>query len=215
MRRIRREVASVARRLCPALPWRPRFLTPPFRRGSARKPTWRPSPPRGNPFTTGGTATGLAPGQTFGQRYQIISLLGTGGMGPSITSGTPSWACRSAESDSPRFRSACGAGARRRFKRELVLARQVTHTNVIRIHDLGEINGIKYLTMPFVHGRSRAAPRHGRQASTSRVVALARQIVSGLQAAHEAGVVHRDSAPANILIDAEKAVITDWHRAVD
>ena len=40
----------------------------------------------------------------------------------------------------------------RRFKQELVLARQVTHKNVVRIHDLGEINGIKYITMPYLEG---------------------------------------------------------------
>ena len=42
----------------------------------------------------------------------------------------------------------------RRFKRELLLARQVTHKNVVRIHDLGEIDGIKYITMPYVEGRT-------------------------------------------------------------
>ena len=47
---------------------------------------------------------------------------------------------------------AVAAELERRFKRELVLARQVTHKNVVRIHDLGELNGIKYITMSYVEG---------------------------------------------------------------
>ena len=100
----------------------------------------------------------------------------------------------------------------RRFKRELVLARQVTHTNVIRIHDLGEIDGIKYITMPFVHGTdlARLLSSEGKL-PVARALPVARQMVSGLRAAHEAGIVHRDLKPANILIDdTEKAVITDF-----
>jgi serine/threonine protein kinase len=100
----------------------------------------------------------------------------------------------------------------RRFKRELVLARQVTHTNVIRIHDLGEIDGIKYISMPFVHGTdlARLLSSEGKL-PIARALPVARQMVSGLRAAHEAGIVHRDLKPANILIDdSEKAVITDF-----
>ena len=100
----------------------------------------------------------------------------------------------------------------RRFKRELVLARQVTHGNVIRIHDLGEIDGIKYITMPFVPGTDLAQVLKAEgKLPVARALALARQIVSGLRAAHEAGIVHRDLKPANILIDnAEKAILTDF-----
>jgi serine/threonine-protein kinase len=48
--------------------------------------------------------------------------------------------------------ASAAAEVERRFKRELLLARQVTHKNVVRIHDLGEIDGIKYITMPYVDG---------------------------------------------------------------
>ena len=93
-----------------------------------------------------------------------------------------------------------------------MLARQVTHTNVIRIHDLGEIDGIKYITMPFVPGTdlARLLKQEGKL-PPMRALAIARQIASGLRAAHEVGVVHRDLKPANILIDEEdKAIITDF-----
>src|SRR5262249_50889585 len=94
-----------------------------------------------------------------------------------------------------------GADVERRFKRELVLARQVTHKNVVRIHDLGEIEHIKYITMSYVNGVDLASKikEDGRLPVTA-VMALARGVVSGLVAAHTAGVVHRDLKPANIMI---------------
>ena len=100
----------------------------------------------------------------------------------------------------------------RRFKRELLLARQVTHTNVVRIHDLGELNGIKYITMPYVQGDD-LATRLKRDGKVPVKVALkvARQVAQGLAAAHAAGVVHRDLKPANIMIgEDEHALIMDF-----
>ena len=104
----------------------------------------------------------------------------------------------------------------RRFKQELLLARQVTHRNVVRIHDLGDIDGTKYITMSFVDGEdlSTVLKREG-TLPIDRVLALARQIASGLEAAHEAGVVHRDLKPANIMVDADdNALIMDFGIAV-
>ncbi len=169
--------------------------------------------PSSDPLSTGGTAGGLTPGQTFGNRYQIISLLGVGGMGAVYhvwdTELGLSLALKIIRPESDPLSQ---QELERRFKRELVLARQVTHRNVIRIHDLGEINGIKYITMPFVHGTdlARLLATDGKL-SVERVIAFARQIVSGLRAAHEVGIVHRDLKPANILIeDDERAIITDF-----
>ena len=98
----------------------------------------------------------------------------------------------------------------RRFKQELLLARQVTHKNVVRIHDLGEIDGIKYITMPYIKGADLATVLREERLPVTKVMALARQVAAGLQAAHEAGVVHRDLKPANIMIDGEHAVIMDF-----
>src|SRR5688500_4753262 len=107
------------------------------------------------------------------------------------------------------------ADVERRFKRELLLARQVTHKHVVRIHDLGEVDGIKYLTMPYIEGRDLATML--REAGTLTVpvaLRIARQVASGLQAAHEAGVVHRDLKPENVMIDGDdlhhNALIMDF-----
>ncbi|HXW05469.1 MAG TPA: protein kinase, partial [Vicinamibacterales bacterium] len=89
--------------------------------------------------------------------------------------------------------AAMAAEIERRFKRELLLARKVTHSNVVRIHDLGEIDGIKYITMPYIEGTDLANILSERKTLTVReALPLARQVASGLEAAHHAGVVHRD-----------------------
>jgi serine/threonine protein kinase/Flp pilus assembly protein TadD len=169
--------------------------------------------PSSDPLSTGGTTGGLTPGQTFGNRYQIISLLGVGGMGAVYhVWDTELGLSLALKIIRPESDPLSAQELERRFKRELVLARQVTHRNVIRIHDLGEISGIKYITMPFVHGTdlARLLANDGKL-PVERVIAFARQIVSGLRAAHEVGIVHRDLKPANILIeDDERAIITDF-----
>jgi len=104
------------------------------------------------------------------------------------------------------------AEVERRFKRELLLARQVTHKNVVRIHDLGDINGIKYITMSYVNGVDLATVlRRAGTLPVARVLRIARSVASGLLAAHTAGVVHRDLKPANIMVDDDdEALIMDF-----
>ena len=88
----------------------------------------------------------------------------------------------------------------------------MTHKHVVRIHDLGELDGIKYLTMPFVEGENLAdILKHEGKIPIPRAIAIAKQLSSGLAAAHEVGVVHRDLKPENIMIDADGgALIMDF-----
>lgn len=157
----------------------------------------------------------LSPGASFGPRYRIIKLLGSGGMGAVYQAWDQELGVAVAVKIIRPEVTADPEAARqmeRRFKRELVLARQVTHKNVVRIHDLGEVDGIKYITMPYIRGEDLAAnlARTG-ALPVPRALKTARQIASGLLAAHEAGVVHRDLKPANIMLDAEdNALIMDF-----
>jgi eukaryotic-like serine/threonine-protein kinase len=154
-------------------------------------------------------------GQPFGTRYQILRALGVGGMGAvyqawdaELGVAVAIKVIRPDVMEDP----AAAAEIERRFKRELLLARQVTHKNVVRIHDLGDIEGIKYITMPYVDGADLATvfKREG-ALPVDRVLRIARAVVSGLLEAHKAGVVHRDLKPANIMIDAEgDALIMDF-----
>ena len=99
----------------------------------------------------------------------------------------------------------------RRFKTELLLARKVTHKNVIRIHDIGDIDGIKFITMPFVNGQDLATILKKGPLSVTTAVRYARQLAAGLAAAHAAGVVHRDLKPANIMIgEDDQALLMDF-----
>ena len=144
-------------------------------------------------------------GQQVGPRYTILKLLGTGGMGAVYQAFDHELGVAvaikvirpSAQSD-----ETAAKDLEQRFKRELVLARQVTHKFVVRIHDLGEIDGIKYLTMPFVDGETLAQLlRKTNTLPIDRVIKIAQQVAQGLAAAHEKGVVHRDLKPENIMIE--------------
>src|SRR5206468_3919991 len=143
----------------------------------------------------------LAVGHSFGPRYHIIKLLGAGGMGAVYQAWdselSVAVALKVIRGDKRRISSE----VEKRFKDELILARKVTHKHVVRIHDLGEISGIKYITMPYVQGDDLASVlRRDGRLPIDRSLRFARQIAGGLQAAHEAGVVHRDLKPANIMI---------------
>jgi len=162
-----------------------------------------------------GHATGpLRPGQSFGPRYHIIKILGVGGMGAVYQAYDAELnvavALKVIRTDAKR-RSA-SSEAEKRFKQELLLARQVTHKNVVRIHDLGEMDAVKYITMPYVHGDDLATVlRRDGRLPVARALRIARQIAEGLAAAHDAGVVHRDLKPANVMISADDlALIMDF-----
>src|SRR6185436_17015799 len=157
----------------------------------------------------------LEVGQKFGARYIIIKQLGVGGMGAvyqawdgELGVAVALKVIRPEVTRDP----VVAQDIERRFKQELLLARQVTHKNVVRIHDLGEIDGIKYITMPYIHGDDLATVlRRDGRLPVARVLRIARQIADGLTAAHDAGVVHRDLKPANIMVEAEgNAQIMDF-----
>jgi tetratricopeptide (TPR) repeat protein/tRNA A-37 threonylcarbamoyl transferase component Bud32 len=157
----------------------------------------------------------LQPGQSFGPRYHIIRLLGAGGMGAVYQAWDAELGVAVAIKvirPEAMADATIAADIERRFKRELLLARQVTHKNVVRIHDIGQIDGVKYITMSYVDGVDLATvvKREGRL-PIERVLTIARSVGSGLAAAHAAGVVHRDLKPANIMFQTDgHALIMDF-----
>ena len=172
-------------------------------------------PPPRRPATLAAESAKALVGQSLGTRYEIQRLLGQGGMGAVYAAWDRDLGVVVAlKTVRPEIASdpQTARELERRFKQELLLARQVTHKNIVRVHDMGEVDGIKYITMPYLEGRDLATIlREDGPLSVNRVMRLARQVASGLAAAHEAGVVHRDLKPANIMIERSgEALIMDF-----
>jgi eukaryotic-like serine/threonine-protein kinase len=153
----------------------------------------------------------LQPGTLLGNRYEIVQLLGEGGMGAVYKANDQELervialkVIRPDLSGHPEIL--------KRFKQELILARQVTDTNIIRIFDLGEADGIRFITMEFVEGETLHHMLRARgKLPVDEVVSTLEQVLSGLRAAHKAGVIHRDLKPGNIMRDEQgRVVIMDF-----
>jgi eukaryotic-like serine/threonine-protein kinase len=172
-----------------------------------RSPTDAPAPTR----TADDSIGRLAAGARLAGRYRILELVGLGGMGMVYKAEDEQLGLPVAIKV---LRPDLARDGRRieRFKQELVLGRQVSHPNVVRIHDIGSDGDLVFLSMDFVPGRSLGELIAAEGALTAdRAVEIARQVASGLAAAHEAGVVHRDLKPGNILIDESgRAAISDF-----
>jgi tetratricopeptide (TPR) repeat protein/predicted Ser/Thr protein kinase len=140
-------------------------------------------------------------GSLFAGRYEVQALIGEGGMGKVYTA-------RDRELDKvialKTIRSDGGGDpdAVARFKQELLLARKVSHRNVVRIFDLGESEGVKFFTMEFIEGQSlKALIRKRGRVPAGETVAICREVLAALQEAHAQGIIHRDLKPQNIMVD--------------
>jgi tRNA A-37 threonylcarbamoyl transferase component Bud32 len=155
------------------------------------------------------------PGQLVSGRYRIIAVLGTGGMGEVYRADDLVLEQQVALKF---LRAEIGADptARERFVSEVKLARAVSHPNVCRVHDLGEVDGMLYLSMEYVDGEDLAALlRRIGAPSEKKALEIASQLCAGLAAAHARGVLHRDLKPANVMIDGAGMVrITDFGLAI-
>jgi len=178
-----------------------------------------PLPPRPGSRTSSLTSSSAGyqsegrflPGRLLAGRYRIIALLGKGGMGEvyradDLTLGQPV-ALKFLPDEAAR-----DEGLLERFKNEVRIARRVSHPNVCRVYDVGEVEGHTFFTMEYVDGEDLASllRRIGRLPE-DKALDIARQLCAGLAAAHTKGVLHRDLKPANIMLDGRgQVVITDF-----
>lgn len=155
--------------------------------------------------------TVVAPGSDFGPRYRIEAILGQGGMGRVY---------RAYDKDLDRVVAlkvvrpgmVGEPDALRRFKQELLLASKISHKNILRIHDMGEFDGMKFITMAYVEGQDlQQIIRENPRMPMERVLSFAQQVAEALAAAHSEGVLHRDLKPQNILVGKnDQAYISDF-----
>jgi Protein kinase domain len=186
---------------------------------SSPRPATPPSRPRvasssSNPLLSSSDPIGggrFVPGVIVAERYRIVALLGRGGMGEVYRAEDLKLSQVVAIKFLPEALSR-DAAALARFHSEVRIARQVSHPNVCRVFDIGDADGIPFLTMEYVDGEdlSSLVRRIGRLPQ-DKATEVSRQICAGLAAAHERGVVHRDLKPSNVMLDgAGKARITDF-----
>src|SRR3984885_7126881 len=149
----------------------------------------------------------LQPGVLFGGRYEILSVLGQGGMGAV-------YKARDRELDRLialkviRPELATDPSILQRFKQELILARNITHKNVVRIFDLGEADGIRFISMEYVDGDDlRTLLRREGKFSPKETISVIEQVCRALDSAHAEGVIHRDLKPQNIMRDKNGRIV--------
>jgi tetratricopeptide (TPR) repeat protein/TolB-like protein len=144
--------------------------------------------------------TALSAGSDFGTRYRIEALLGQGGMGR-VYKAYDKTLDRMIALKVVRQGVMADVEALNRFKQELLLASKISHTNILRIHDMGEVGDVKFITMAYVEGPDL---HHILQATPKlpfeRVVNFATQLAAALAAAQAENVIHRDLKPQNILV---------------
>lgn len=146
-------------------------------------------------------------GSTLANRYEILQLLGEGGMG-AVYKARDLELERDVALKVIRPELASDPEILQRFKQELILARLVSDRNVIRIFDLGEAEKIKFITMEYVEGESlHSILRDHGKLDVREAVDIMEQVASGLAAVHREGIIHRDLKPGNIMRDKHGRVV--------
>jgi len=195
----------------PTLPRGTAFPGAAFPGATAALPYARQSSP---PMSSAGIISAfhsLVPGVLFGGRYEILGILGQGGMGAV-------YKARDRELDRLialkviRPELATDPAILQRFKQELILSRNITHKNVVRIYDLGEADGIRFISMEYVEGEDlRTVLRRQGKFGAKEAIEVVEQVCRALDAAHSEGVIHRDLKPQNIMRDkAGRVVVMDF-----
>jgi tetratricopeptide (TPR) repeat protein/tRNA A-37 threonylcarbamoyl transferase component Bud32 len=171
-------------------------------------------PPIGNPRQPQQDEPAFPPGEIVAGRYRVVRFIARGGMGEVYEVEDLELRERVALK-TIRAEVARDEVAVERFRREIQLARKVTHPNVCRIFDVAFHGGLILLTMELLEGETlgHRLRRSGRM-STAEALPVARQIADALDAAHQAGIIHRDLKPGNVVLTERRgslrAVVTDF-----
>jgi tetratricopeptide (TPR) repeat protein len=154
-----------------------------------------------------GSQTLLRPGTVLGRRYEILQILGEGGMG-AVYRARDREVNRMVALKVIRPELTGNSAILDRFKQELVLSHQVTHKNVVRIYDMGDADGIKFITMEYIEGQDlRSLILEHKIFQPEEAVEIMGQVCQALGAAHSVGVIHRDLKPQNIMRDKQGRVV--------
>jgi tetratricopeptide (TPR) repeat protein/predicted Ser/Thr protein kinase len=187
--------------------------------GTAAAPAPAPAPQNASladmatagPWAVGMGGTSAGDEVNFGPRYKIQRMLGEGGMG-AVYKAYDVDLDRTVALKLIRPGLAMDPNVSARFKQELLLASKISHKNILRIHDLGDAAGVKFISMAYVEGQDlhQLLIDNGKL-PVERAMKIARQLCAALDAAHAEGVVHRDFKPQNILLDKnEQVYVTDF-----
>jgi len=169
------------------------------------------APPPNRRVPASGSAAVFQIGEVVGGRYEILQLLGEGGMG-AVYKAADRALDRFVALKVIRPELASNPAILARFKQELLLAHKVTHRNVIRIYDLGEAEGVMFITMEFIDGKDlRSLIREKAKFTPEEAVEVIQQVCQALDAAHSVGIIHRDLKPQNIMQDpAGRILVMDF-----
>ncbi len=148
-------------------------------------------------------STRISIGTNLLGRYEISEVLGRGGMGVVYRAFDRELEEEVAIKTIRPEAVVADASLRERFKQEIRLARKISHKNVVRTHDLGEVDGTYYVTMEYVDGKNLKELIHQRGTLPASVtLTVGKQLCRALEVAHEEGVIHRDIKPHNMVLDA-------------
>ncbi|HYC32853.1 MAG TPA: protein kinase, partial [Gemmatimonadales bacterium] len=162
--------------------------------GVGQRPEGAAAPARGEAL--------LTLGARFAGRYDVMEILGSGGMGVVYRAYDREVGETVAIKALRPGLGALDPTLLERFKQELRLARRITHRNVVRTYDLGEVDGVYYITMEYVHGTTVAALiREAGRLAVPATLTIGKQLCRALEVAHEEGIIHRDIKPQNLLVD--------------